>query len=79
MRPSVTMSGIATFVLGTLLNRIGVPVAEDELADTMADALTAGSLLLQVGGSVLAWYGRWRKGDVSALGVKKDGPPWPKV
>lgn len=57
MNYSVTFVGILTAVLGQFL-------PAELVGELAAD-------LVLVGGLIITWYGRFRKGDVNIVGVKK--------
>ena len=61
---SQTYIGILVSLLGSLLPRIGVEIGSEDLTITV-------SVLVTIAGSIWAFWGRFRKGDISALGVKK--------
>lgn len=54
---SVTISGLVAVILGLII--------EDQ---TVVNALVPD--LLTIGGILIAWYGRWRHGDISLVGLK---------
>lgn len=57
---SVTVAGILALLLGA----IGVQIAESDLQTTV-------SVIIQIIGAVVAYYGRWRHGDLSIFGIKR--------
>ena len=59
---SLTQSGILVAVVGTLLVNFGFSeVCSNEII-TIAPTLVGG---------VIAWIGRWRKGDITIAGFRK--------
>lgn len=61
---SVTISGILISVLGFVVSKFNLPVTTDEVEHFTAIAM-------QLGGLIIAWYGRWRQGDVTPIGRRK--------
>ena len=61
---SLTYTGVIVMVLGEVLKLLGVDVGSSELTTTV---VTVGQFL----GALLAFWGRFRLGDVTLLGVKK--------
>lgn len=54
---SMTFVGLITLVLGLFIEDAAI------VNDLAAD-------LVQIIGIIVAWYGRWRQGDVTILGAK---------
>mgnify|MGYP001600113113 FL=1 len=65
MNYSLTYVGIIVSVIGFILDQLGVPIDKEQLKNTVA-------FLLTLVGSLVALYGRFRKGDISVLGVKEE-------
>ena len=65
MNYSLTYVGIIVSVIGYILDQLGVPIDKEQLKNTVA-------FLLTLVGSLVALYGRFRKGDISVLGVKEE-------
>ena len=61
---SVTYVGVLVSLLATLTKSLGIEVGSEALTTTV---LT----FCQLGGAVLALFGRYRAGGVSFFGVKK--------
>ena len=61
---SLTYVGLYVSLLGALLKLIGVEIATEELTEVVTTLLTFAGLLV-------AGVGRWKRGDVSVVGVKK--------
>ena len=61
---SQTYVGIVVTLLGSFLPKLGVEVGSDELTTTL-------SVIITVIGGLWAFWGRYRKGDVAIVGVKK--------
>jgi len=59
---SLTISGIIVSVVGTILAKWG-------FSETCANELVTNIPL--IAGGIMAWIGRWRKGDITALGFRK--------
>ena len=54
---SVTITGLLAIVLGLIIE-------DQQIVNSLvADIVT-------VGGILISWYGRWRQGDISIMGVK---------
>lgn len=64
---SLTLSGVLVMVFGTfLVQNLGISEAcSGELQVKVTEWIPL------VGGAVMAWIGRIRKGDVTAAGIKK--------
>jgi len=62
-KQSLTITGLIVVLLGFILNRSGVDVGPDKLQ-------TFVEVLLQLGGVIIAWYGRWRHKDINLFGQK---------
>lgn len=68
---SMTTSGIAVAAFLMLADHFGVQFADGEL---QAWLVTTGKLLSLLGALLalaVAWYGRWRKGDITIFGKRK--------
>lgn len=63
-KQSLTITGLAILLLGFLLSKTGVPLAEGELESTVIT-------IIKIIGFVSAYVGRVRQGDVNALGMKE--------
>lgn len=65
MRPmSLTIGGIIAFVVGSFIREMtGSEIPDPELAAFV-------SVGLQFFGAILAWYGRFRQGDITWYGKK---------
>jgi len=61
---SVTIVGILVMFLSNIMDSLDLPIVQDDLVATV------NTLILLVGGLV-AWYGRWRKGDITWYGKRK--------
>lgn len=63
---SITIAGLIIALLGSLANKVGFVfnVSDSELVRLV-------EVVGQVVGLGMAWYGRVRKGDISALGARK--------
>jgi len=61
---SLTIMGLVVVLLGFILERSGVEIAPDRIQTTI-------EVIIQVGGILVAWYGRWRIGGVNILGRKR--------
>ena len=64
MNRSLTITGLVASLVGFTLHQSGFEVSPGEL-DTFA------TILLQLAGIFIAWYGRVRKGDISLFGKRK--------
>jgi hypothetical protein len=64
MNYSLTYIGIIVFLVSFTAEKLGLNVAPGEIETTV---LTIISFI----GAIIAFYGRYRKGDVKLLGVKK--------
>lgn len=61
---SVTYLGIITFCIGWIFEKVGVPFVKLELQQTI-------EFLVKFAGVLVAFYGRWRRGDIDVFGGKK--------
>lgn len=57
---SVTITGLIISLLAFALPLLGIEAGPEEIAQIVA-----------AGGILVAWYGRFRQGDISLLGNKK--------
>jgi len=67
MKFSLTQSGNIVAFLGTLFGIFGVDVTPEALQGFFAVLAGLGT----VGGIMLSWFGRWRKGDLNIVGTRK--------
>jgi hypothetical protein len=61
---SITISGLIVALLSWLVGQSGETIPSEQLVSFVD---TFGILI----GAVLAWYGRWRKGDITVFGARK--------
>lgn len=61
---SLTITGLIVIVVGFVLNKVGLPLAEGSLETTI-------TTLVQIVGFIIAYIGRMRQGDITLLGKKK--------
>lgn len=61
---SQTYIGLVVSLLGTFLPKVGVVLPNEELTTTV-------SALVTVIGALWAFWGRWRKGDLTVVGTRK--------
>lgn len=60
---STTYAGVIVSLLSTFLPKFGITVGSEELTVTI-------STIGQIVGSLVAFYGRYKAGGISVLGVK---------
>ncbi|MGH7391441.1 MAG: hypothetical protein ACREM3_18570 [Candidatus Rokuibacteriota bacterium] len=72
---SMTISGLIITIVGFLLQQLGVPYAEEELRGLVGHAVAIVALVGQAAGIVIAWYGRYRQGDVTLIGQRRAVSP----
>ena len=60
---SLTISGLIVLLISLILRYLGIEVIND-------DVTKAVNLLLEFGGLVVAYIGRYRQGDISVVGTK---------
>lgn len=65
MKLSLTLSGLVVMLLATFAKSSGVNIEMEALNVTVAT-------IVQFGSVVAIYYGRYRQGDVSLLGFKKN-------
>jgi hypothetical protein len=69
---SLTLLSLAALAIVTAAGKVGVAISEQEFnawwTTTLKLATVAGQLLALAG----AWYGRWRKGDITWWGKRLD-------
>lgn len=63
MNFSITQAGVYASMIGLVLSFFKVNIGTEELTQFITAILT-------VGGLVTAWYGRYRKGDLTVLGSR---------
>lgn len=61
---SLTYTGIIVSIVGFILSQLGVPFEMEQLTASIA-------FILNIGGALVALYGRFRNGDVTWSGAKK--------
>ena len=61
---SVTISGIAVFLIGKFLGWTGFSVGNEQIT-------TFVEVLVQIVGGIIVWWGRFRQGDIKWYGAKK--------
>jgi len=66
MNYSVTIAGIIVSIALPILVQIG-------FTDSCANEITAkvAPIIAMLPGAIIAWYGRWRNGDIKVSGIKK--------
>ena len=62
---SLTIKGLITTVIGMGLAKGGINVADVDLTTTI-------STLMQIIGAIIVYIGRYRQGDITIFGNKKD-------
>lgn len=63
---SVTYIGILVVVLTKLATLLGLQIGTAELT-------SVATTLVMFAGALIAFYGRWRQGDINLFGFKKAG------
>jgi len=63
-KQSITITGLLIALVSLILQKFGVNVTNEEVGGLILN-------ILQNLGILLAWYGRWRKGDINLIGKKK--------
>lgn len=58
-------------ITGLLVSLIGFVLQESDIDVTQNDLDTFMTILLQIGGIFMAWYGRVRRGDITLFGKRK--------
>jgi len=61
---SLTQAGVYAAAIGALLNIFNVNIATEEVQSLIEAIFT-------IGGLIIAWYGRYRKGDITVLGLRR--------
>ena len=61
---SLTYVGVVVVLLSQALKASGIEIADETLTVTITTLFT-------ILGAALSAFGRWRKGDITILGVKK--------
>ena len=61
---SLTIKGLIVMIFGLLLKYLEVELPIESLNIFV-------EVLLTLGGALTAWYGRYRKGDITILGTRK--------
>jgi len=64
MKLSLTQAGVYVTILGFILNLLNINIGTEELTAFV-------QAILQIVGLVMAWYGRYRIGDLTVGGFKK--------
>lgn len=61
---SLTIKGLIVVIFGLIFKYLEVELPIDNLKIFV-------EVLLTLGGALIAWYGRYRKGDITVLGSRK--------
>ncbi len=61
---SITQAGVYASTIGAVLTFFHINIATPEIQSFLEAAITIGGLLV-------AWYGRYRKGDLTIVGTRK--------
>jgi hypothetical protein len=61
---SLTLKGLAVVLLGYLVSSMNLPVASEAIETTV-------STVAVIVGAVMAWWGRYRHGDITWYGASK--------
>jgi len=64
MNVSLTITGLVIFIIGVILDKLGVPIAEGAVESFVSTAV-------EVIGAIVTYVGRYRQGDISLIGRKK--------
>lgn len=64
---SLTYVGVIVIVLAKIATLLGLQIGTAELTSVV-------TTIIMFGGALVAFYGRWRKGDVNIFGIKKPSP-----
>lgn len=64
---SLTYIGVIVMVLAKLATLLGLQIGTADLTSMV-------TTVLMFAGAAVAFYGRWRKGDINILGVKLPAP-----
>jgi hypothetical protein len=59
-------------VISFILQMLGIAVPEEEVSKAVEQQLIVVETIGQLVGIIVAWYGRYRQGDVKVIGVRKD-------
>jgi hypothetical protein len=59
-------------VISFILQMLGIAVPEEEVSKAVEQLLIVVGTIGQLVGIIVAWYGRYRQGDVKVIGVRKD-------
>jgi hypothetical protein len=58
-------------VISFILQMLGIAVPEEEVSKAVEQQLIVVETIGQLVGIIVAWYGRYRQGDVKVIGVRK--------
>lgn len=61
---SLTIKGILVLLVGYAVSHFNLPIGSEALETTVTTIVT-------LIGAVMAWYGRYRHGDITPLGYSK--------
>ena len=61
---SLTITGIVAMLLGKFMEMSNVPVGNEEITSFISTGV-------QIIGAAVAWYGRFRIGDINIFGLRK--------
>jgi hypothetical protein len=70
MNYSLTIKGLATFAIGWIASQASVTLEQDSLSVLVDNLILGITAFLQVAGLVLAYIGRYRRGDITWYGRK---------
>ena len=73
-KQSLTITGLIVAILAIVFQKIGLPITDGVMNDLIQKILELSTQVAEVLGIILAWYGRYRQGDVNPFGkIKKSG------
>ena len=64
MKTSLTIIGLAVMIIGFILAKVGIPIAEGNLEITI-------TTLVKIAGGIVIYIGRYRQGDINIFGIVK--------
>ena len=73
-KQSLTITGLIVAILAIVFQKIGLPITDGVINDLMQKILELSTQIAEVLGIIIAYWGRYRQGDVKPFGqIKRSG------
>ena len=67
---SLTVVGLIGMIVSYILTNAGISWTQEEVDEFAGHIMTVIGILGFIISTILAWYRRWTRGDINALGIK---------